>query len=152
LENKFHQFSENAKMADLNAFFILLFLPLILLLLLHRNYIPRLLDCVLRRTPPGPFSWPFFGALNIDASQPWETLADWGRKYAGFYTTFIGTEFTLVLTDIEVIKLAMNNPGFDGRPVNMISRRLYKNKGSTIPASKGSKGSKGSKISIFFGN
>jgi Cytochrome P450 len=104
---------------------------LIFILLAYRGcisiYICRLLEQQKGQLPPGPFSWPLIGALGIDSQAPWETLTKWASQFGPLTSFFYGSEFTVVLSDMETIKSAMKNPAFEGRPLNHSSKLFFSN-------------------------
>ena len=88
---------------------------------LQPDYFPRLLDRLRCRTPPGPFSFPIVGA-PMGGLPPWKTMDRWGKQYGGMFSLFLGSEYTVVLTDLSIVKQVLNNPVFDGRPWNVALR------------------------------
>ncbi|OQV17354.1 Cytochrome P450 1A1 [Hypsibius exemplaris] len=81
-------------------------------------YIQRMLERQQGRLPPGPFSWPLIGARGNKLVTPWETMTEWAQHYGPIVSFFQGSVFTVVLSDIEVIKAAFKLPAFEGRPLN----------------------------------
>lgn len=89
------------------------------------KYFPTLLEKFKGRLPPGPLGWPIIGVTGIKSDAPWETFTEWASKYGPIMSFFNGSEFTIVLSDSDVIKAAMRNPAFDGRPLNHSSKQYF---------------------------
>ena len=108
----------------------ILLLFLVVILLVFRGhiflYLKRLVQQRVRGSlPGGPFSWPLVGARGIDAQAPWETLTKWAKIYGPVTSFFYGTEYTVVLSDLESIRSAMKHPAFAGRPLHHSSKEYF---------------------------
>ncbi|XP_055351941.1 cytochrome P450 1A1-like [Paramacrobiotus metropolitanus] len=107
---------------------ILLFIVVILFLLykVQPQYVARWLDKVRGRLPPGPFGLPIIGVTGISGQAPWETFTDWAGKYGSPLISFFnGSSFTVVISESDLVKTAMKNPAFDGRPANHASKEYF---------------------------
>ncbi|KAI6016204.1 hypothetical protein EDC04DRAFT_2750032 [Pisolithus marmoratus] len=80
------------------AFFISLLCFGILLFTLWRSRARRVSSSLL---PPGPRGLPWVGnVLDIDASQPWVTYEEWGKRYGDLtYSRVLGKEYIVVKSE-----------------------------------------------------
>lgn len=69
-------------------------------------------------TPPGPKGWPVLGSLHQLGRNPHLVLTDMARTYGQIFSLYMGSEFTIVLNDFEIIREAFLKRGevFSGRP------------------------------------
>ncbi|GAV00057.1 hypothetical protein RvY_10962-2 [Ramazzottius varieornatus] len=110
----------------ISAFVVALVL---ILCLLQRNFVPLTIDGWFCKVPPGPVCWPLIGARGVDPIYSWITFTEWAKRYGGIFGLFLGSEYTVVLSDINLIRSALSKPSFEGRPLGTISRSLFRGKG-----------------------
>ncbi|CAG7723288.1 unnamed protein product, partial [Allacma fusca] len=68
------------------------------------------------RTLEGPFPLPLIGnALSFSAT-PHVAMGKWANKYGKMYQMYIGDDRHIVLSDLDLIKKALQHPSLQGRP------------------------------------
>lgn len=95
---------------QLNLFEIIILLSIVLPLIYfyyHRKYLGL---------PPGPYGLPVLGYLPfLDAAAPYQTLTDLSKKYGSMYGFYLGSVYTVVLTDPAMVRDALRRDVFSGR-------------------------------------
>ncbi|CAG7724125.1 unnamed protein product [Allacma fusca] len=66
--------------------------------------------------PPGPWGFPVIGHLPLLGQSPHKTLLKWTRTYGPVIGVQFGSYRTVVINDAKLIKEALNNNAFSGRP------------------------------------
>lgn len=69
-----------------------------------------------QKLPPGPFGWPILGYLPyLDASAPYLSLTNLTKKYGPIYGIKLGSIYTVILSDANLIRDALKRDVFTGR-------------------------------------
>lgn len=69
-----------------------------------------------RNRPPGPWGLPFIGYLPwLDPEAPYLSLTNLTRKYGSVYSLWMGSVYTVVVTDHKIIKKILAKDVFSGR-------------------------------------
>ncbi|GAV10016.1 hypothetical protein RvY_19505, partial [Ramazzottius varieornatus] len=66
--------------------------------------------------PPSPFQFPLLGCIPLLGSLPHEAFARWAKKLGKIYSCRLGGKTVIVLNDAEIIREALFQPVFSGRP------------------------------------
>lgn len=77
--------------------------------------------------PPGPPGLPFVGNLfQAPKTNPWETYAEWSRKYGPIMTIKNGNNIMIVVTSFDIVfdLLEKNNDVFSSRPQPIFIERI----------------------------
>ena len=69
-----------------------------------------------RPLPPSPVQLPFVGCLPFLSSLPHETFSKWAKKLGKIYSCRLGGKTVIVLNDADLIREALSQPVFNGRP------------------------------------
>jgi ecdysteroid 25-hydroxylase len=66
--------------------------------------------------PPGPIGIPILGYLPfIDPRKPYATFAQLSKKYGNIFSVQLGSIYTVVLCDANIIRDALKKEEFTGR-------------------------------------
>ncbi|GAM25815.1 hypothetical protein SAMD00019534_089900 [Acytostelium subglobosum LB1] len=100
-------------------FIVSLLLSLLIIVLFHYSYTLRKKG---GNAPPGPFAWPIIGNLHLIADgRPQIGLFRLYQKFGKVFHIWMGSVYTVVLCEPDVIKEAFINQGslFNDRPTNL---------------------------------
>lgn len=75
----------------------------------------------LRKLPPGPWGVPFLGFLPFLSGIPHIQFNELSKKYGPTFSTRLGNQLLVVLSDYKSIRKAFRKEAFSGRPENEIS-------------------------------
>lgn len=81
-----------------------------------------------KNTPPGPLGnyIPFIGYLPfLDASNPEQSFTDVGKKYGKIFSLQMGSIFTVVLTDVALIREAFKQDELSGRAPLRVTHGIF---------------------------
>lgn len=81
-----------------------------------------------KNTPPGPWEnfIPFVGYLPfLNATKPHQSLADLTQKYGKIYSLQMGKIFTVVLSDVALIREAFKRDEFSGRAPLSVTHGIF---------------------------
>lgn len=81
-----------------------------------------------KNTPPGPWAnhIPFIGSLPfLTAKNPEKSLADLAHKYGKIYSLQMGSIFTVVLSDVALIREAFKREEFSGRAPLRVTHGIF---------------------------
>lgn len=115
--------------------FLLLMILLFTLLAFHYKTSKRRFQ----NTPPGPLSnyIPFVGFLPfLDANQPEQSLTNLSRKYGKIYSLQMGSIFTVILTDVTLIREALKQDELSGRAPLRVTHGIFFGHGKSSSAQK----------------
>lgn len=85
--------------------------------------------------PPGPKGLPILGSLHkLDPTNPTKSLIEMAEQYGsdGLFSIKMGSVFTVVLTDYNLIKEALNKDAFSGRAPLFLTHGLMEGYGKII--------------------
>lgn len=69
-----------------------------------------------RKCPPGPWGLPFVGYLPwLDPEAPYISFTNLARKYGPIYGLWMGSVYTVVVSDHKVIRKVLAKDVFSGR-------------------------------------
>uniref|UniRef100_A0A0A9YSL0 Cytochrome P450 306a1 n=2 Tax=Lygus hesperus TaxID=30085 RepID=A0A0A9YSL0_LYGHE len=92
----------------------------------------------LKELPPGPWGLPVLGYLPwIDREKPQKTMMDLAKRYGKIFSVSMGSLFTVVLTDPQLIKEALSRDVFTDRANLHLTHGIMR--GNGIIAAQGSK-------------
>lgn len=90
----------------LSAFIGLLAVLLVIAIHLNNN----------RNLPPGPWNLPIIGYLPwLDPKSPYLTLTELSQKYGAIYGVYLGSVYTVVLSDAKLVKKTLMRDETSGR-------------------------------------
>ncbi|OQV25803.1 Cytochrome P450 2J6 [Hypsibius exemplaris] len=95
---------------------VLAFVCLLIIGALSYQYLLILKQRLAGKLPPGPFPLPLIGTAGIDHTQPFRTFERFAEKYGGLYSCFLGSDLTVVIADIHLLRKAFRDIRFAGRP------------------------------------
>jgi cytochrome P450 len=81
-----------------------------------------------KNTPPGPWAnhIPFIGSLPfLTAKNPEKSLAALAQKYGKIYSLQMGSIFTVVLSDVALIREAFRRDEFSGRAPLRVTHGIF---------------------------
>lgn len=87
-----------------------------------------------KNLPPGPWSnhIPFIGSLFLLTSKnPEKSFASLAHKYGKIYSLQMGSIFTVVLSDVTLIREAFKRDEFSGRAPLRITHGIFHGYGET---------------------
>ncbi|KAG1687731.1 Cytochrome P450 2C1 [Nymphon striatum] len=83
-----------------------------------------------RKMPPGPTGFPIFGhILWFLFTDPNKYLNKLHKKYGKIFTIRMGSFYTYIISDYDMIKEMSNHPDFQHRPENGAFREVIKGRG-----------------------
>jgi ecdysteroid 25-hydroxylase CYP306A1 len=89
-----------------------------------------ILDIRDKNYPPGPMGVPFLGYLPfLQSRAPYLTLTELAQQYGRIYSINLGSLYTIVISDVKMIRDAFSTDGFNGRPPLQINNGLNEGKG-----------------------
>jgi len=91
------------------------FLTVLLMVRLAQVYVH------IKKLPPGPWGVPFLGFLPYLSAMPHLQFTNMSKKYGSTFSTRLGSQLLVVLSDYKSIRMAFRKEEFSGRPVNEIS-------------------------------
>jgi 26-hydroxylase len=72
--------------------------------------------CENRKVPPGPWGFPIIGYLPLMKGDSHLHYNDLARKYGAMFSTRLGNQLVVVLSDHKTIREAFRKEEFTGRP------------------------------------
>lgn len=72
-----------------------------------------------KNLPPGPLGLPIVGYLPFILKNAPEKFYKLRKKYGGVFGLYLGSQYTVVLTDYSALKEGLNNSAFLARPPNL---------------------------------
>lgn len=82
----------------------------------------------LKNTPPGPLAnhIPFVGYLPfLNASNPEQSLTDLAKKYGKIYSLQMGSIFTVVISDVALMREAFKQDELSGRAPLLVTHGIF---------------------------
>lgn len=70
----------------------------------------------LRSLPPGPWGFPVIGYLFFMGNEKHTRFMELARKYGSLFSTRLGNQLTVVLSDYKLIRECFRRDDFSGRP------------------------------------
>lgn len=83
--------------------------------------------------PPGPNGMPFFGYLPmLNPKTPYNTLKDLATHYGKVFSIQLGSVYTVVISDVKLIREALNLDSFHERTQLQLANGVTKGKGKFL--------------------
>ncbi|KAJ3644361.1 hypothetical protein Zmor_027026 [Zophobas morio] len=80
-----------------------------------------------RVLPPGPWNLPIVGYLTwLNPQLPYITLTELSRKYGPIYGIYLGNIYTVVISDVKIIKKTFNKDATSGRAPLYLTHGIMK--------------------------
>jgi ecdysteroid 25-hydroxylase len=106
----------------------------ILLILLIAHILKRKRE--LKDTPPGPWGnyIPYVGFLPfLDAKRPEQSLSSLSVKYGKIFSLQMGSIYTVVLSDVALIREAFKRDELSGRAPLLVTHGIFYGYGEAVP-------------------
>lgn len=86
-----------------------------------------------KKLPPGPWGLPILGYLPwIDPKAPYETFTNLSRKYGSVFGVYLGSLYTVVLTDTKDIRTVLAKDAAAGRAPLFVTHGIMKGYGKIL--------------------
>lgn len=78
----------------------------------------------LRSLPPGPWGFPVIGYLFFMGNEKHTRFMELARQYGSLFSTRLGNQLTVVLSDYKLIRECFRRDDFSGRPDTPLMQTL----------------------------
>lgn len=87
----------------------------VLILVIILQWIMRQLNEI-KQLPPGPWGLPILGYLTFIGNERHTQYMQMAKKYGALFSTKLGNQLTIVISDYKVLRDAFKREEFTGRP------------------------------------